>query len=134
LRLAPIIRKNTRTGKIAVESKELKNWANVLSESVSNRVETAYTLYSSLGGFTAELHSTQKLWRKSGRPFLIKVGLALIALPDPAISNIVGSVLVAAGVIQMKMRNSALHIEDVYKIFPQVLEELGSLRQITAQQ
>jgi hypothetical protein len=129
-----MIRKNSRTRRIAVESEELKNWANAFKESASNRVETAYTLYASLGGFTAELQSTQKLWRKSGRPFLIKMGLALIALPDPTISNIVGSVLAAAGVIQMKMRNSALHIEDVYKIFPQVLEELGSLRQATAQQ
>ena len=58
----------------------------------------------------------------------------MIAFPDPTISDIVGSALVAAGLIQMKMKHSALHVEDVYKTFPQVLKELDSLRQVAAQQ
>jgi hypothetical protein len=32
------------------------------------------------------------------------------------------------------MKNSALHVEDVYKTFPQVIKELGSIRQNAAQQ
>jgi len=129
-----MIRKSARTRRIAVKSKELKNWADALRESAFNRAETAYILHSSMKGFTGELQSTQKLWRKSGSPALIKIGLALIAFPDPTISDIVGSALVAAGLIQLKMKNSALHVEDVYKTFPQVLKELGSIRQATAQQ
>ena len=133
LRLVPYDRKNTRTRRIAVKSKELKNWADALRESASNRAETAHILHSSMKGFTGELQSTQKLWRKCGNPVLIKVGLALIAFPDPTISDIIGSALVAAGLIQLKVKNSALHIEDVYKTFPQVLKELGSLRQVAVQ-
>src|SRR3990170_5479271 len=108
-----MIRKNVRTRRIAVKSKELKNWADALRESASNRTETAHILHSSMKGFTGELQSTQKLWRKGGNPVLIKVGLALIAFPDPTISDIIGSALVAVGLIQLKVKNSALHIEDV---------------------
>jgi len=37
--------------------------------------------------------------------------------------------LVAAGVIQLKIRNSALHVEDVYKTFPKVVKELSAIKQ-----
>jgi hypothetical protein len=116
-----------------VKSEELKKWADALRESAWNHAETAHILHLSMKEFTGELQSTQKLWRKSGTPVLIKAGLALIAFPDPTISDIVGSALVAAGLIQLKMKNSALHVEDVYKTLPQVLKELGSLRHVPAQ-
>lgn len=77
----------------------------------------------------AELKSTQKLWRTDNSSALVKLGLLLIAFPDPTVSDIVGSALVAAGLIQMKMRNSALHMEDVYRTFPTVLRELGSIKE-----
>src|SRR3989337_3887703 len=106
LRLVPYDKENTRARRIVVKSKELKNWADALRESASNRAETAHILHSSMKGFTGELQSTQKLWRKGGNPVLIKVGLALIAFPDPTISDIIGSALVLAGLIHFKVRNS----------------------------
>lgn len=112
-----------------MKSKELKDWADALKETASNRAETAHVLHSSMSGLTRELQSAQKLWRKGSSPILIKLGLALIAFPDPTISDIIGSAMVAAGLMQLKMKNSALHVEDVYKTFPQVLKELASIRQ-----
>jgi len=55
--------------------------------------------------------------------------LALIALPDPTITDILGSALVAAGVVQLKIKRSALHVEDVYKTFSQVMKELAASKQ-----
>jgi hypothetical protein len=117
-----------------VKQKEAKDLADALRESSSSRIETAQILNTSMRQFTGELKSTQKLWKKSGSSILIKAGLALIAFPDPTISDLVGAGLVAAGLIHTKMKNSALHVEDVYKTFPQVIKELGSIRQNAAQQ
>jgi len=50
--------------------------------------------------------------------------LALIAFPDPTITDILGSALVAAGILQFKTKHSTLHMEDVYKTFPKVIKEL----------
>lgn len=86
-------------------------------------------MHASMRGFVAELKSTQKLWRTDNSSALVKLGLLLIAFPDPTVSDIVGAGLVAAGLIQIKMRNSALHMEDVYKTFPTVLRELGSIKE-----
>jgi len=117
-----------------VKPKELRDLADALQESALHRTETARIMHVSMGELTKELRSTQRLWRKGGNPVLIKVGLALIAFPDPTISDIIGSALVAAGLIQLQMKRSALHIEDVYKTFPMVIKELGSLRQSGIQQ
>ena len=121
-------------GEVAVKPRELRDLLDVLRESASNRTETAHILHSSMGELTKELQSTQKLWRNGSNSALIKVGLALIAFPDPTISDIVGSAMVVAGLIQLKMKHSALHVEDVYKTFPTVIKELGSLRQSAGQQ
>lgn len=117
-----------------MKPKELKDFADALRETAFTRAETARVTNSSLLELTRELRSTRKLWRGGNNSTLIKVGLALIALPDPGVSDIVGSALIAAGLIHRKMKNSALHVEDVYKTFPLVFKELGSLKQSLAEQ
>jgi len=115
---------------VTVNTKEAEALADVLRRFGLSRTETANTVNMVMHGFVDELRSTQKLWRKGGNnSFLIKAGLALIAFPDPTISDVVGSALVAAGLIQLKLRNSTLHIEDVYKTLPKAVKELGAIKQ-----
>jgi hypothetical protein len=103
---------------------ELKALTTALQELSLSSKETANAIH----GFSNELRYTQRLWRKSGNSKLIKIGLALIAFPDPTISDVIGCALVAAGIVQLKMKHSALHVEDVYKTFPQVVKELTATR------
>lgn len=107
-----------------VNTEEAKDLVEKLNHLGNSRKETANTINAVMHGFTKELRSTQKLWIKGNNSFLIKAGLALIALPDPTITDIIGSAMVAAGILQLKMKRSALHVEDVYKTFPQVMKEL----------
>jgi hypothetical protein len=111
-----------------MKKEEAKDVVELLKQYSQSRNHTAITANTTVNGFKNELHSTQKLWKQENKPFLIKAGLALIAFPDPTISDVVGSAMVAAGLIQMKMRNSALHVDDVYKTFPRVVKELGSIK------
>jgi len=113
---------------IKLKDKELKELSDAICDSAAHRVEAARIMHSSMRDFVTELKSTQKLWRTGNSSALVKLGLLLIAFPDPTVSDIVGSALVAAGLIQMKMKNSALHMEDVYKTFPTVLRELSTLK------
>lgn len=109
---------------VPVNTEEAKDLTEILNHLSTSRRETADTINGVMHGFTKELRSTQKLWRERNNSFLIKAGLALIAFPDPTITDILGSALVAAGVVQLKMKRSTLHIEDVYKTFPKVIKEL----------
>lgn len=111
-----------------MNKEEVKDVVELLKQYSQSRNQTANTASVSVHGFRNELHSTQKLWKQGNKSFLIKAGLAMIAFPDPTISDVIGSAMVAAGLIQLKMRNSALHVDDVYKIFPRVVKELGSIK------
>lgn len=59
--------------------------------------------------YAKETRTLKPLIGKSGESslkdsWLVKAGLALIAFPDPTISDIVGSMLVAAGIVKHKTR------------------------------
>jgi len=107
-----------------MNSEELKALTEALHELNLSSKETL----SAMRGFSRELHSVRSLWRKNGGSRLIQIGLALIAFPDPTITDILGSALVAAGIVQLKIKRSALQIEDVYKTFPKVMKELTTSR------
>jgi hypothetical protein len=112
-----------------VNVKEAEDLAEMLHELSQSRKETVHTAGSAMQGYTEELRHTQKLWKQKNGSWLIKAGLALVAFPDPTISDVVGAAMIAAGLVQLKMRNSRLHVEDVYKTFPRVVKELGSIKQ-----
>jgi hypothetical protein len=79
---------------------------------------------------TRELQSSRSLWKKKNNSTLVKVGLTLIALPDPLIiTDVAGAAFVAASMVQTKIKNSGLHVEDLCKAFPKVLRELDALRE-----
>ena len=75
-------------------------------------------------GVAKESHFVRRLWRDGDKGMLIKIGLALIAFPDPTVTDVIGAALVSAGLIQAKIKSSTLHVEDVYKTFPKLIKEL----------
>jgi hypothetical protein len=108
-----------------MDAEDLKALTQAVQELSSSSKETANAIHD----FSDELRNTRRLWKQGKRPILIQIGIALIAFPDPTISDVVGAAFIAAGLIQMKMRNSALHVEDVYKTFPKVIKELSTIKQ-----
>ena len=81
-------------------------------------------------GVAENLRSTRNLWRDGDKSKLVKIGLALIACPEPTpISETLGAFVLSLGIIQNKRKNSNLHIEDVYKTFQDVNRSLLRTRQ-----
>jgi hypothetical protein len=76
---------------IKVKAKELKNLADAACVSALSRAEMMRITQVSMKEFTEQLKSTEKLWRKSRNSILVKAGLALIAFPDPTISDVLGA-------------------------------------------
>jgi len=107
-----------------MKTEEPKNLVDVLCALGLSYEETA----DLMRGVAGDLRSVRFLWRKDDNSWLIKLGLALIVFPEPVISDIVGSILVSAGVLHAKMKNSALHIEDVPNTLQGVIKDLQSMR------
>lgn len=109
-------------------------------EELRCRVEATRELTSSyMESFTLmrdaakELRSTNNLrshGRGGSRSPLVKIGLALIAFPDPTVSDLIGGCLVFAGLAYSKMKPPPIYIEDVFAEMSRELKELKRARQI----
>ena len=109
-----------------VEPRELKTTATVLQELGVSYQDTL----EAMKGVTRDLRFTRSLWRDGDKSRLVKIGLALIACPEPTpISETLGAFVLSLGIIQNRRKNSTLHIEDVYKTFQDVNRSLLRTRQ-----
>ncbi|MFA5364969.1 MAG: hypothetical protein WC325_07320 [Candidatus Bathyarchaeia archaeon] len=108
-----------------MEPKELKHLSVVLQELGLSYTETLEVVNEAAKGTQHAL----KLWRGNQKSKLIKLGIALITFPEPTpISEMVGGTLVVAGLIQKKIKQSTLHVEDVYKTFQDVNKDIMKIR------
>lgn len=81
-------------------------------------------------GREAILEDIKRLCKGSNQGNLMKIGLTLIAFPLPiVIDDVLGWSFLAAGLIQKRIKNSALYLEDIDKSLPSVLKELQDLKQ-----
>jgi len=74
--------------------------------------------------------SIKQLCKKYNQGNMVKIGLTLIAFPLPiVIDDVLGWTFIAGGLIQRKIKNSALYLEDLNKIFPNLTKELQEIKQ-----
>ena len=77
-----------------------------------------------------DVNGAKKLWRDGYKSKLIKIAITLITFPEPTpISETMGAVVLAAGLIQNRRKKATLHIEDVYKTFQDVNNDILKIRQ-----
>jgi len=108
-----------------MKTEELKAAVDVVNELSESYADLAHALR----GTVQTTKATKQLWRNGKRSWLIKAGLALIAFPDPTISDVVGTAMVAAGVVQEGIRRQTLHVDDVYKTFQNMLKEVRNMKE-----
>jgi hypothetical protein len=74
------------------------------------------------------LDAVKLLSKQKNQGNLIKIGLMLIAFPFPiVVDDALGYPLLAAGLLQRRIKNSALYLEDFSKTLPDVVKELQEL-------
>ena len=119
-----MVRRRGKSLGSAVEPDELRSLVDVLRELGLSYKEAAVVM----NGVAKEACSLRHLWMKDESSWLIKVGLALIAFPEPFLSDILGSMILSAGLIQKRMRQTSLGIEDVHSTFQGVIRDLQTIR------
>ncbi|HJX02495.1 MAG TPA: hypothetical protein VJ439_01390 [Candidatus Bathyarchaeia archaeon] len=108
-----------------MKTEEIKTMTTVAKELSDCYADVA----NALNGTADTVKASKKLWRSKNNSWLIKIGLALIAFPDPTISDIVGAAFVAAGTVQMGIRRRTVYAEDVYKTFTNTFKDIRNLKQ-----
>lgn len=109
-----------------VEPKELKKMAAVLQELGLSYTETLEVINE----MAKDIHNAKRLWRDGYKSKLIKIAITLITFPEPTpISETMGAAVLVAGLIQNRIKKSTLHVEDVYKTFQDVNNDILKIRQ-----
>jgi len=101
--------------------------AETMATAVNELSENYADLIQAVKGTAREAKAAKQLWRSRNNSILIKIGLALIAFPDPTITDLIGSVLVAAGTIQTGIRRRSLYVDDIFKTFQNMLREIRDI-------
>ena len=107
-----------------MKKEEIETLTAALRELGLNHEDAAKVISSAV----KESRSVDSLSKKKDTSLLIKVGLLLIAFPDPTVSDLLGALLVSAGLLQNKIRRSTLHLEDVPDTFQEVIKNLQIVR------
>lgn len=111
---------------LTLEKEEIKRMGIVLRELGLSYSETLEVLHE----MSKDANRAQKLWRGEKKSKLIKLALTLITFPEPTpISETVGAAVLVAGLVQNRIKNSTLHVEDVYKTFQDVNNDILKIRQ-----
>ncbi len=109
-----------------MEKEELKRMSTVLKELGLSYSETLEVLHE----MSKNANHAQKLWKGEKKSKLIKLALTLITFPEPTpISETVGAAVLVAGLVQNRIKNSTLHVEDVYKTFQDVNNDILKIRE-----
>lgn len=108
-----------------MKNEELKTMVNVVNE----LNESYMDFIKSMKGTAQETRMTKKLWRGGNNSLLIKLGVALVVFPEPIISDVVGTFLIAAGTVQQGIKRHTIYVDDVYKTFHNTMREIWATRE-----
>lgn len=112
------------------ETQQLKKTVDILRELGEDWRKNTAIVNEAVGGGGEVLNSIKRLCKKSNQGNMVKIGLTLIAFPLPiVIDDVLGWSFITVGLIQRKIKNSALYIEDIYNTFPRIMRELEETRQ-----
>lgn len=110
-----------------MEKEELKRMSVVLQELGLSYSETLEVIHE----MSKDVNNAQKLWRGEKKSKLIKLAITLITFPEPTpISETIGAAVLAAGLVQNRIKKSTLHVEDVYKTFQDMNKDILKIRQL----
>lgn len=115
---------SSKSSVLVLSADEAKSVADALDELSESYAE----LNRVLSGTAYTAKRTKELGRQGKHSTLMKLHLALIAFPDPTVSNVVDSALVVAGVVQKGIRCRMLHVDDVYRAFNNTMREIRCIK------
>jgi hypothetical protein len=100
-----------------------------LTASVKEIAKDNAIITSSLKTTSNETIATKQLWKSETKPFLIRAGITLVLLPDPA-TTVIGTFMLAAGTVQQGVKSRAIYVDDLPKAFQSVMKELRATKEL----
>ena len=100
-----------------------------LTASIKQMSKDHVNMASSIGTAADSASATKKLWRSGNKSFLIKAGLALVIFPEPVVSDMLGTALLAAGAVQEGIKRQSTYLDDLPKAFKSAIKDLKTAKE-----
>ena len=113
-----------------MSTKELKDLTASIKEMSKNHVEASKDAAGSARTAVHGAGAVNKLYKSGNKSLLIKAGLALIVFPEPVVSDVLGTTLLAAGAVQQGIKRQSIYLDDLPKAFKSVMRDLKSAREL----
>ncbi len=110
-----------------MKPEEVKTLASSVKQLSKDHVETTSVVSSSIANST---DSAKKLWKTGNKSLLVKAGIALIVFPEPIVSDVLGTTLLAAGAIQQGIKRQSIYLDDLPKAFKNVMKDLKYAKEL----
>ncbi len=101
-----------------------------LTKSVKELAKTRAELAGSIKAVNSDVAATKNLWKGGSKPWLIKTGVALMVLPDPLVTSVVGAAFLAAGAVQEGIKRQSVYVDDMPKAFNSAMKTLRNSKDL----
>jgi hypothetical protein len=108
-----------------MKTEEFKALTTSIKEMSKDHVDMA----GSIGAAANSAGVTKKLWKGGNTSFLIKAGLALVIFPEPVVSDMLGTALLAAGAVQEGIKRQSIYLDDLPKASRSAMKDLQSTKE-----
>jgi hypothetical protein len=113
-----------------MNAKEFNSLTTSIKEMSKNHLDMHFDAAHSVKTAANSAGAVNKLSKSGNRSFLIKAGLALIVFPEPIVSDMLGTTLLAAGAVQEGIKRQSIYLDDLPKAFKSAMRDLKSTRDL----
>lgn len=113
-----------------MSAKELGKLAPTIKEVTQTHVETLSDVKQSMKATQKSAGSVNKLSKSGNKNYLIKAGMALIVFPEPIVSDVLGTSLIAAGLVQEGIRRNSIYLDDMPKALKIAMKDLRCAKEL----
>jgi hypothetical protein len=105
-------------------TEEFKALTKSLKEMTKDQAEFAGLVKSA----STDVGATRKLWKGENKPWLIRAGVALVVMPDPLVTSVIGAAFLAAGAVQEGIKRQSVYVDDLPKAFQSAMKTLKNTK------
>ncbi len=109
-----------------MKTDEFKAITKSVQELARIRAETA----GSVKNIKMDMGSTKQLWKSENKPWLIRSGIALMVMPDPLVTSVIGAAFLAAGSVQEGIKRQAVYADDLPKAFGSAMKTMKNTKDL----
>lgn len=113
-----------------MKPEEIKNATKMATKAAVEYSENQKETCKALQETRQQAGACRKLSKSGNQSLLIKAGLALVVFPEPIVSDLLGTSLIAAGAIQQGIKRQSTYLDDLPKALNSAMKNVKAAKEL----